>query len=178
MSREQKLAEDKDQILGTAREYDGSILVGGKAEDVESHLVSSTDYVDGALRTGRCVLNVRVCHFADGNLWDLYDDLLANGRYRVPLICDNDFPYPHRRSIPAVTKVCCTLIHKHHPRTVEAIILQPDMGPAWHFDDLSARIKEEAKMRLYCASQEVSVRMALIRSKALWFRSGPMARWA
>jgi 2-polyprenyl-6-methoxyphenol hydroxylase-like FAD-dependent oxidoreductase len=43
MSREQKLAEGKDQILGTRCEYHGSILVGGKAEDVGSHPVSSTD---------------------------------------------------------------------------------------------------------------------------------------
>jgi phenol 2-monooxygenase len=41
------------------------------------------------------------------------------------------------------------------PGTVEAIILQPDMAPAWHFDDLPACIKDEVEMRLYCASQEV-----------------------
>jgi phenol 2-monooxygenase len=29
------------------------------------------------------------------------------------------------------------------------------MAPAWHFDDLPACIKDEAEMRLYCASQEV-----------------------
>lgn len=157
--REQKLLEARDQILGTGVEYDASMLVGMKAEDIKTngrtYPVSGKDYADGVLRNGRRLLNVQTRRFADGAMWDIHDDLLANGRYRIVAMCADDYPDPDGRSLPAVTKVCGTTVKKFPSGMVEAIVLQPDMQPKWHFGDLPACIKDEAEMRLQCASQEV-----------------------
>jgi phenol 2-monooxygenase len=158
MTVEQRVLEGKDQVLGCGVEYDFSIIVGSKAEDHEKkgdiYPVTGTNYIDGILRAGRRLLNVRVRRFADGTPWDIHDDLPANGRYRIIVICGDDFPDPQGRSLPAVTSVCGTIVPKFPKGMVEAIILQPDMKPEWHFDDLPECIKDEAEMRLHCASQD------------------------
>ena len=116
MPREQKLSEAKEQILGCGVEYDTSLCIASKAEDLESagktYPVTGKDYINGILRTGRRLLNVRVRRFADGTMWDIHDDLLANGRCRILVVCGNDFPDPKGRSLPAVTAVCGTTVKK------------------------------------------------------------------
>lgn len=159
MSREQILEEAKDQILGCGVEYDENLVVASKVEDQggdgERYPVSGTGYMDGVLRIGRRLLNVRVRRFADGTMWDIHDDLLANGRYRAIVICGDDFPGAEGRSLPAVTSLCGLVVKSFPAGMVEAIILQPEMNPTWEFNDLPACIKDEAEMRLHCASRKV-----------------------
>ena len=137
MPREQKLFEAREQILGCGLEYDASLLVGSKAEEFEAagkaYPVTGTNYIDGILRTGRRLPNVKVRRFADGTMWDIQDDLLANGRYRVLVVCGDDFPDPNGRSLAAVAGICGVVVNKFPASLVEPIILQPDMDPSWHF---------------------------------------------
>lgn len=157
--REQMVNEAKDQILSVGVEYDSNMIVGKKAEDQDhqtTYPINGMGYADGILREGRRLLNVRVRRFADSNMWDIHDDLLANGRYRIIAICGNDFPNATGTSLSAATSAC-ELVKKFPDGMVETLILHPDLKPTWGFDDLPACIKDEAEMRLYCASQEVYV---------------------
>jgi phenol 2-monooxygenase len=159
MPREQKLKEGSDQLLGCGVEYKENLVVAAREEELggsgAKHPVSGTGYMKGVLRTGRRLLNVQLKRFADGSMLDIHDDLLANGRYRVVVICGEDFPNAEGRSSSAVTSVCGDIIKEFPAGMVEVIILQPDLSPTWEFDDLPACIKEEAEMRLYCAGGEV-----------------------
>ena len=161
--RAQMIDEAKDQILGVGVEYDSNMIVGKKAEDQDqdqdhraktTYPINGKGYSYGVIREGRRLLNVRVRRFADTGMWDIHDDLLANGRYRIIAICGNDFPDTKGTSLSAATSAC-ELVKKFPDGLVEALVIQPDMKPTWGFDDLPGCIKDEAEMRLYCAGQEV-----------------------
>lgn len=114
--RAEKLAEAKDQILSCGVEYDSNLIIASKEEeeggDKGMYPVSGTGHMNGVLKTGRRLLNVRMRRFADGSMFDINDDLLENGRYRVILICGDDFPDANGRSLSAVTSVCGNVVKK------------------------------------------------------------------
>jgi hypothetical protein len=153
-----KLHELKQQILGCGVEYNPSILVSKEPANCagqDTHPVTGTEYLEGILRTGRRLMNVKVRRFADGTQWDIHDDLISNGRYRILVVCGNDFPDPHGRSLPTVEHFCSETVNRFVDGMVEVIILQPAMKPSWNFVDLPPCIKEHAEMRLHCAGAEV-----------------------
>lgn len=153
IGREESIAEAREQVLGCGVEYDSSLLVTPSSE-LASYPITGTDYISGVLRPGRRLLNVRVRRFADGTMWDIHDDLRSDGRWRVIVVCADDFPDPKSQSLPAVTSICGTVV-KRYQGLLEAIMLQPEMQPTWDFDDLPECVKDEAEMRVYCAPKSV-----------------------
>ena len=115
MSQGQKILEAKKQILSCGVEYDYSLIVGAKAEDEGNdklYPVSGTAYIDGIIRTGHRLLNGRVRCFADGTMWDIHHDLLANGSWRILVVSGDDFPDKDGRSLGAVSAICGAVVKK------------------------------------------------------------------
>lgn len=146
------LDEMRQQVTGCGIQEPVGLLVSEKNDAVDWQGKSGTDLLQGALRNGRRLLNVRVTRWADTFTMDLHDDFSSNGRYRILLLAANDFP--RNRSRAAVEAVC-GIVDNFVEGLVEAVVLQPWTDESFQWADTPPVLKQQAEMRLHIADDKV-----------------------
>jgi phenol 2-monooxygenase len=99
-------------------------------------------------------LNCKVKRFADGVMWDIHDELRAEGRFSIVILASDDFGFKDGRSAKIADKVCSKVIKDFPLGLVQPIILQPSLEPEFQWTDLPTSIKQEVEMNLHSASVE------------------------
>jgi len=106
------------------------------------------DILNGCLRVSRRLFNVKVTRWADSSPWDIHDDFITDGRYRILLLAGHDFP--QGRSKTAVDGLL-SLVAKFSDQLLELVVLQPNPDESFSWDDTPAGLKAHAEMRLHTA---------------------------
>ena len=142
------ITEMREQVLGCGIEEKPSLLT---SEMNEAVAWQGKDLLNGVLRTGRRLFNVKVTRWADGTQLDLHEDFLSDGRYRILVLAGDDFP--QGRSRKAIEGVCA--LTAQYAGVVEEVVLQPREVGGFEWADMPAQLKQQAEMRLHTASQDV-----------------------
>jgi len=138
----------REQVVGCGIEESPSLLISEKNDAVDRQ---GKDLLNGALRTGRRLFNVKVTRWADGTTIDLHEDFVSDGRYRMLVLASKDFPTG--RSRRAIESAC--RLTRQYAGLVEEVVLQPNVNGDFGWDDVPAELKLQAAMRLHTAAQGV-----------------------
>ncbi|KAK2836843.1 hypothetical protein FQN49_006665, partial [Arthroderma sp. PD_2] len=153
---------------GCGVEYPENILVD---KGVGEKVVKGTNYLDGILRPGRRLLNVRLKRHADGCPWDIHDDIPATGAFRVLCLASMDLLSPSGKSSQAIIGLCNLVrevIRTYSSRNMLQLItiypralvgLTPSSHPkaplptsSFVWSDVPACLREVAEMQVYCSA--------------------------
>ena len=148
MAWEEVFQEMREQVLGCGVDEPPSLLV---AEENDAVAWQGKDALNGILRVGRRLFNVKVTRWADSNPWDIHDDFVSDGRYRILLVASDDFPQGRSKT---AAEGLLSLVEEFSKQLVELVVLQPNPEESFTWHDAPAGLKEHAEMRLHCADAE------------------------
>ncbi|PYH98473.1 hypothetical protein BO71DRAFT_416286 [Aspergillus ellipticus CBS 707.79] len=132
---------------GCGVEYADNMIVTGKTDGYTGP-VEGGDYLSGVLRPGRRLVNVKVKRHADGRRRDIQDDLASTGRFRVLTFTSDDLLHADGVSARALTSVS-NLLGSFPRGVIEQIVVHPQLGRNFEWEDIPACVKEQAEMRFY-----------------------------
>jgi len=138
---------------GCGIEYPTSLLVQAAA-DAKNYPVTGKDYLRGALKPGRRLLDVVVRRYADANIRHLQDDFLSTGRYRLLVLASSDLLQPSGQSATALTKLCSDVIPEFPADTVELVVVHPIRTKRFEWTDIPSCVKQYAEMRFHGMADE------------------------
>ncbi|KAH8802668.1 FAD binding domain-containing protein [Xylogone sp. PMI_703] len=134
---------------GCGIEYPENALVEKSTEDGP---VKGTDFLNGVLRPGRRLLNVKVKRHADGNPRDLQDDFPSVGRYAVLVFTSHDLLCTTGQSATALTSIG-DILYRFPPGLIELTALYTLPCHTFDWKDVPSVLKQRAEMRFHNASE-------------------------
>lgn len=152
---------------GCGIEYPTGMLVEGSSQVGDFAIKADGDYLNGCLKQGRRLLDVRVRRFADANVRHLQDgelylpifqhlrklivpsDFLSTGQYRILVLSSTDILSKSGESATALDHICQSIIPSFPESTIELVVVHPFKEQRFEWTDVPDGIKRLAEMKFH-----------------------------